>query len=331
MDIPILTIVVPCYNEEAVFRETAKQLSEVVSKLIVTKQIADQSGILFVDDGSKDATWSLIQTQNTQNKFIKGLKLAHNVGHQNALLAGLEVANKYSDCIISIDADLQDDVSVITTFLEKYWQGYDVVFGVREKRDTDTFFKRSTALGYYSLMNKIGIHLIPNHADFRLMSKRAVTELLKYKEANIFLRGIVPMIGFPSTIVKYDRKERYAGESKYPLKKMIAFAFDGLTSFSVVPIRFVSLMGILSVLVSLGLGTYALYREIAGLTISGWSSLFIAICFFGGLQLLGIGMIGEYIGKIYHETKQRPKYAIEEELNSPVLLESHRQFESAHL
>jgi polyisoprenyl-phosphate glycosyltransferase len=311
MNKPVLTIVVPCYNEEEVLKESSFQLSSVINKLIEDALISQNSKILFVDDGSKDHTWELIEDESEKSHFVRGLKLAKNVGHQNALLAGLEIANEQSDCVVSIDADLQDDIHVIQTFVEKYWDGFDIVFGVRDKRETDTFFKRTTALGFYRFMEKIGINLVPNHADFRLMSKRALDQLLKYREINLFLRGLVPMIGFSSTKVYYDRKERFAGESKYPVKKMLAFAFDGITSFSVAPIRFVSFLGFLAVIFSVFAGGYAFIQEILGHTESGWTSLMISIWFVGGLQLLGIGVIGEYIGKIYSEVKSRPRYAIE--------------------
>ena len=311
MNKPVLTIVVPCYNEEEVLLETASQLSGVLQELIHDVLISNESRILFVDDGSKDRTWELIENETEHNSFVKGLKLARNVGHQNALIAGLETANKQSDCVVSIDADLQDDIAVIRTFVEKYLEGFDIVYGVRDHRDTDTFFKRTTAVGFYRFMEKIGIKLVPNHADFRLMSKRALDELFRYKETNLFLRGLVPLVGFPSTRVYYDRKERLAGESKYPLKKMLAFAFDGITSFSVAPIRFVTLLGFLAVIVSMIVGIYTLVQKFTGQTESGWSSLMISIWFVGGLQLMGIGMIGEYVGKIYHEVKRRPKFAIE--------------------
>ncbi|MEH7350709.1 glycosyltransferase family 2 protein [Gottfriedia acidiceleris] len=312
--IPLLTIVVPCYNEQEVFEETAYQLTYLIEELIYDSLISDDSKILFVDDGSKDRTWELIEKESNDNLFVKGLKLAKNVGHQNALIAGLEIANKQSDCVVSIDADLQDDINVIRNFVEKYKEGFDIVYGVRDNRETDTFFKRSTALGFYRFMGKIGINLVPNHADFRLMSKRALDELFKYKETNLFLRGLVPLVGFPSTNVYYDRKERFAGESKYPLKKMLSFAFDGITSFSIAPIRFVSLLGFLSIIFSLIAGGYAIVQHLLGNTVSGWPSLMVSIWFVGGVQLLGIGMIGEYIGKIYHEVKNRPRYAIETDL-----------------
>ena len=314
MNQPILTIVVPCYNEEEVFMETSSQLSTVLEELMEDALISRESKLLFVDDGSKDRTWELIEGESERNPLVKGLKLARNVGHQNALIAGLEMASKHSDCVISIDADLQDDVKVIREFVEKFWEGNDIVYGVRDSRDTDTYFKRTTAVGFYRFMEKIGIKLVPNHADFRLMSKRALEELFKYKETNLFLRGLVPLVGFQSTHVYYDRKERYAGESKYPLKKMLAFAFDGITSFSIAPIRFVSFIGFLSMIISVLAGAYAIIQEILGHTVSGWASIVISIWFVGGLQLMGIGMIGEYIGKIYQEVKRRPKYAIEKNL-----------------
>lgn len=311
MNKPVLTIVVPCYNEEEVLVETASQLSGVIRDLIHHALISNESRILFVDDGSKDRTWELIENETEQNSYVEGLKLARNVGHQNALIAGLETANKQSDCVVSIDADLQDDIDVIRTFVEKYLEGFDIVYGVRDHRDTDTFFKRNTAVGFYRFMEKMGIKLVPNHADFRLMSKRALDELFRYKETNLFLRGLVPLVGFSSTRVYYDRKERFAGESKYPLKKMLAFAFDGLTSFSVAPIRFITMLGFLSVIVSIVVGIYTFVQKFIGQTVPGWSSLMISIWFVGGLQLMGIGMIGEYVGKIYQEVKRRPRFAIE--------------------
>lgn len=314
MNRPILTIVVPCYNEEEVFTETSFQLTTVVKELINERLVSSESTILFVDDGSKDRTWSLIEKENCGNLFVKGLKLARNVGHQNALLAGLEATYQQSDCVISIDADLQDDISVIRTFVEKYWLGYEVVYGVRDSRETDTLFKRTTAVGFYRFMNKLGIQLVQNHADFRLMSKRALGELMKYKEGNVFLRGLVPLVGFRSTEVTYDRKERTAGESKYPLKKMLAFAFDGITSFSVAPIRLLTPLGGASFLFSVAFGIYALIQKYLDHTQIGWTSLILSIWLVGGLRLMGIGLVGEYIGKIFNEVKQRPKYAIERDL-----------------
>ncbi|MEH6956203.1 glycosyltransferase family 2 protein [Neobacillus drentensis] len=324
MNKPVLTIVVPCFNEEEVLAETSAQLSSVLHELVEESMISLDSMILFVDDGSRDRTWELIEVENERNPNIRGLKLARNVGHQNALLAGLETAAKHSDCVISIDADLQDDITVIHQFIEKFWEGQDIVYGVRDSRETDTYFKRKTALGFYRIMERIGIKLVPNHADFRLMSKRALEELLKYKETNLFLRGLVPLVGFKSTKVYYDRKERFAGESKYPLKKMLAFAFDGITSFSVAPIRFVTFIGFLAVLISAIAGGYAITQELLGQTESGWTSLIISIWFVGGLQMLGIGIIGEYIGKIYHEVKRRPRYAVEKDLYTNIIKEKQQ-------
>ncbi|AEH54779.1 MULTISPECIES: glycosyltransferase family 2 protein [Heyndrickxia] len=311
---PKLTIVVPCYNEEAVLHETMKQLSGVLESLIQSKLIAKDSTLLFVDDGSRDKTWQIIESASARHPFVKGIKLSRNAGHQNALLAGLTVASEHSDCVISIDADLQDDIRAIRAFMEKYWQGYDIVYGVRDSRETDTWFKRTSAEGFYWLMGKMGIQLVPNHADFRLMSKRALEELLKYKEANLFLRGIIPLLGFPSAKVYYDRKERMAGESKYPLKKMLAFALDGITSFSITPVRFVTALGFITFILSAFVGLYALIEELAGHTVSGWASLIISIWLLGGLELMAVGLIGEYIGKIFKEVKRRPRYTIETNL-----------------
>ncbi|MET1249210.1 glycosyltransferase family 2 protein [Sporolactobacillus sp. STCC-11] len=308
---PLLTIVVPCYNEEAVLYETIKELSNVLSDLVNNDLINSKSILLFVDDGSSDETWSIIEKKSEVIPFIHGLKLSRNFGHQGALIAGLETAKAYSDCVISIDADLQDDVQAIKKFIEKYRDGYDIVYGVRDKRDTDTFFKRNTALAFYNLMGKMGVKLIPNHADFRLMSRRALDEFSKYQEENLFLRGIIPMLGFKSTKVYYDRKERFAGESKYPLKKMISFALDGLTSFSIVPIKMVSFTGFILVLIGVCIAIYTLFEKIFGNTITGWTSLMISIWIIGGMQLLAIGVIGEYVGKIFKETKNRPRYTVE--------------------
>jgi glycosyltransferase involved in cell wall biosynthesis len=312
---PVLTIVVPCYNEEEVLPETVKQLSDVLQDMIMDKLIADTSTILFVDDGSKDKTWPLIERFHRSNHYVTGLKLAKNAGHQSALLAGLMRAKDYADCVVSIDADLQDDVEVIREFVIKYHEGYEIVYGVRQGRDTDTFFKRATAQGFYKLMTKMGVHIHYNHADFRLMSKRTLNELEKFQEVNLFLRGIVPLIGFPSTKVYYDRKERFAGESKYPLKKMLAFAFDGITSFSVTPIRFVTLMGFFLFVCSIAAAIYALVGKLLGANVTGWTSLILSVWFIGGVQLLALGLIGEYIGKIYREVKRRPLYAVEKEVN----------------
>lgn len=308
---PILTIVVPCYNEEAVLDETMFQLNENIDRLIEENLISDQSKILFVDDGSKDKTWSIIYKESLNNQKVHGLKLARNVGHQNALLAGLVSAKNTSDCVVSIDADLQDDVKVIREFILKFREGFDIVYGVRAKRDTDHVLKRTTAEAFYKLMQKLGVNLIYNHADFRLMSKRAIDELERFDEVNLFLRGIVPLIGFPSTSVYYDRKERLAGDTKYPLKKMLSFAFEGITSFSVTPIRFVLLLGFLSFFTSLLFGSYFITLKFIGETETGWTSLITSIWLIGGLQLIAIGLIGEYIGKVYKESKRRPKYIVD--------------------
>ncbi|PQD95051.1 glycosyltransferase [Pradoshia eiseniae] len=311
MKLPVLTIIVPCYNEEEILPKTMDELTAVLLELMELKLVSNNSNMLFVDDGSKDHTWNLIQVESMQNHLVRGIKLAGNVGHQNALLAGLEAAQRQSDCVISIDADLQDDVSVIRTMVEKYNDGYDIVYGVRDKRQTDTFFKRNTALAFYRVMGTLGIQLIPNHADYRLMSKRALKELLKYKERNLFLRGMIPLIGFSQTKVFYERKERERGISKYPLKKMLSFAFDGITSFSVAPIRFVTYLGFITLLVSILAGGYALLQKWLGNTQSGWTSIMISLWIIGGLQLIGIGVVGEYIGKIFKEVKRRPIYAID--------------------
>jgi len=311
-----LVIVVPCYNEEEVLPETITRLTRVLEDLISQNRISPRSSILFVDDGSKDATWKLISEYNKANRFVAGLKLARNAGHQNALLAGLKKAGESADCVISIDADLQDDLAAIPQMVLKYQEGYEVVYGVRKKRETDTFFKRFTAEGFYKLMNKLGAEVVFNHADFRLLGKRALSAFAQFEEANLFIRGIVPLVGFQSTTVFYDRAERFAGESKYPLKKMLAFAFDGITSLSVAPIRMVTVIGVIFALLSLVAGIYAIIIKSIGNSIPGWTSLIISLWFIGGVQIMCLGMIGEYIGKIYKETKRRPKYILEEELNS---------------
>jgi len=312
--LPLVTIVVPCYNEQEVLKDTITQLSSVLDDLRKEELISANSKILFVDDGSKDRTWSLIAMESTINSYVTGLKLSCNVGHQKALLAGLEKAKSKSDCVISIDADLQDDVSVIRSFLLKYHEGDEIVYGVRDSRETDTFFKRNTALCFYRFMQKLNINLVYNHADYRLMSKRAIEELLRYKEADLFLRGIVPLIGFKSSNVTYNRKERLAGETKYPLKKMVSFAFNGLTSFSVVPIRAFTFLGCLLFFISVMTGCYAFIQKLLGNTSIGWTSLIISIWLLGAIQLISIGVVGEYIGKIFIEVKKRPPYAVDIDL-----------------
>lgn len=306
-----LFMVIPCYNEEEVLPETSKRMIEKYNSLIEKKYISKESKIMLVDDGSKDKTWSLIEQLVNDNEYFVGLKLSRNRGHQNAVLAGLMTAKDEADVVISMDADLQDDINAIDRFLEEYEKGYDVVYGVRSSRKTDTAFKRSTALGFYKLMQKMGVEVIYNHADFRLMSKRVLMHLADYKEVNLFLRGMVPLVGFKSTTVEYERAERFAGKSKYPLKKMISFALDGITSLSVKPIRMIFSLGLVIFIISLIMLIYALIRYIMGLTVAGWTSILGSIWLLGGIQLLAMGVVGEYIGKIYNETKARPRFIIE--------------------
>lgn len=306
-----LFMVIPCYNEEEVLPETSKRMIEKYNSLIEKKYISKESKIMLVDDGSKDKTWSLIEQLVTDNEYFVGLKLSRNRGHQNAVLAGLMTAKDEADVVISMDADLQDDINAIDRFLEEYEKGYDVVYGVRSSRKTDTAFKRSTALGFYKLMQKMGVEVVYNHADFRLMSKRVLMHLADYKEVNLFLRGMVPLVGFKSTTVEYERAERFAGKSKYPLKKMISFALDGITSLSVKPIRMIFSLGLVIFIISLIMLIYALIRYIMGLTVAGWTSILGSIWLLGGIQLLAMGVVGEYIGKIYNETKARPRFIIE--------------------
>ncbi|MDC2842322.1 glycosyltransferase family 2 protein [Limosilactobacillus mucosae] len=307
----ILTIVVPCYNEEEVLPETTKELGQILNNLIAKKKIASNSKILFVNDGSKDNTWEIISSYSKKLDYVTGIKFTRNYGHQNALLAGMSLAVKYSDMIITIDADLQDDVNAIYKMVDKFIEGYDVVYGVRNSRDTDSFFKKHTALMYYSLMKKMGVNLVPDSADYRLLSKRATEALLNYKERNLFLRGMVPLVGYKSTKVYYPRKERYAGTSKYPLKKMIHFALDGITSFSIAPIHLIMTMGIVVMLISIVLMIYTIIEKIQGHIVPGWSSLMISIWFLGGVQLISVSVIGEYIGKVFTEVKHRPRFNIE--------------------
>lgn len=315
-NIPVLYLVIPCYNEEAVLPETTKRLTEKMHTMIRAEQVDPESRILYVDDGSKDKTWALISEYAEAIPYVDGVKLAHNRGHQNALLAGLMTAMPLCDCAISMDADLQDDINVIDRFVEKYMEGCDVVYGVRNKRETDTFFKRTTAEGFYKFMKILGVDVVFNHADYRLMSRRALEGLSEYKEVNLFLRGIVPLIGFKSDYVDYDRAERFAGESKYPLKKMISFALDGITSFSVKPLKLISNLGILiSVLSIFGL-LYALISHLCGVTVAGWTAIVASIWLLGGLQMLCLGVVGGYIGKIYSEVKQRPRFLIETHLKA---------------
>jgi len=310
-----LAIVVPCYNEEEVLDDTIKQLSGVISDLILKKKISNDSFILFVDDGSKDSTWDMIEAAHFSSKFVKGLKLAGNVGHQNALLAGLMHAKTMSDAMISIDADLQDDISVIEQMTDLMDSGCDIVYGVRSGRKTDTFFKRTTAQSFYKIMKMMGVKSVYNHADFRLMSRRAVEALSEFKERNLFLRGIVPTLGYKTDCVYYERKERMAGESKYPLKKMISFAFDGITSFSTKPMTFIMGIGITMIFFAILMAVYSLVRYNQNNVVAGWTSLWLAMWFIGGIITFSIGLVGEYIGKIYMEVKERPRFIVEKELD----------------
>ena len=307
----ILAIVVPCYNEEEMLPITFESLRGKLAELIGKNKISPESFLLFVDDGSRDRTWELIDNENKIHKEVRGLKLAGNVGHQFALTAGLVFAKDISDISISIDADLQDDIDVFEEMIDKFHDGCDIVYGVRNKRKTDSVFKRVTAQGFYRVMNFFGAKTIYNHADFRLMSKRAMEQYSQYKEQNLFIRGIVPLIGYRTDCVYYDRKIRVAGKSKYPLRKMLALAIEGITSFSVKPIRYIVLLGFLSVLLSLAAFIYALVSYIFFTVEPGWTSLIVSIWFLGGVQLISIGLIGEYIGKIYMEVKGRPRYNIE--------------------
>lgn len=306
-----LMVVIPCYNEEEVLPETARRLTEKMASLTQRGMISEDSRVLLVDDGSKDRTWELIQGLHEQNPLFEGVKLSRNRGHQNALLAGLMTARDRCDICISMDADLQDDMDAMDRFIEEYQKGCEVVYGVRNKRDTDTAFKRQTALMFYRLMKGLGVDITYNHADYRLMSNRALNALGQFGEVNLFLRGLAPLVGFQSGVVTYDRSERFAGESKYPLKKMLSFAVDGITSFSVKPLRLITTVGVVIFVMSLLMLLYTLISWIAGHTVIGWTSTLASIWMIGGIQLLSLGVIGEYIGKIYNETKRRPRYLIE--------------------
>ena len=306
-----LYIVVPCYNEEAVLSETSSRLKDKLLRLIEAGLAGTGSRILFVDDGSSDKTWEVIEALHNSDLTFSGLKLARNSGHQNALLAGLMTAMNASDVTISMDADLQDDIECLDEFMRLYYSGCDVVYGVRSDRKTDTAFKQWSAKGFYRVMQKLGVNIVYNHADYRLMSKRALEGLASFREVNMFLRGIVPLIGYKTGIVEYARGARFAGESKYPLKKMLAFAWDGISSFSIRPIRMITFLGFFLFFVSLCMMLYSLVRKVTGQTVPGWSALMISTWFLGGLQLFALGAIGEYIGKIYSEVKARPKYIIE--------------------
>lgn len=309
-----LMIVVPAYNEEEVLPKSLDILGEMIKRLVNQKLVAVGSKIVVVNDGSSDKTWEIIKKYHESNSEIAGINFSRNFGHQNAIIGGLSAAVDYGDIFITIDADLQDDVEAIVSMLEARLKGFDIVYGARNNRETDTSFKKWTASAFYNIMKKIGVEMVPQAADYRLMSRRAVEYLLKYKERNLFLRGIVPTIGFPSTIVYYARKEREAGTTKYPLRKMLSFAWDGITSFSVVPMHFVLGMGIVTTLVSLFMLLYAAWQYFSGTTIQGWSSLMVSIWFLGGVQLIGLSVIGEYVGKVFNEVKGRPRYIIKDNL-----------------
>lgn len=304
----VLYVVVPCYNEEDCLDETNRRLTKKLDSLIEAGIIDKKSRIVYVDDGSKDRTWEKIAGYKSP---VIGIKLSRNRGHQNALLAGLIYAKDHANMIISMDADLQDDIDAVDKFIAKYYDGYEIVYGVRSDRKKDSVFKRNTALLFYKIMNALGAEVVHNSADYRLMSKRAVEELSKYKEVNLFLRGIVPLIGLNSTTVKYPRAERFAGKSKYPLKKMMKFAWDGITSFSIKPIRVVLWLGILFFIASLIVTIYALIVKIIGDAVSGWTFIICSIWLLGGIQMISLGLVGEYVGKIYAESKNRPRYIIE--------------------
>ena len=314
----ILYLVIPCYNEEKVLPETSKQLLEKLNYLISNEKISPESRIVFIDDGSKDKTWEMISQLHMKNKIFQGIKLTRNKGHQNALLAGLMTVMNHCDITISLDADLQDDINAIDEMVDKYHEGCDVVYGVRSARKKDTVFKKITAEGFYKLINSMGAEIVYNHADYRLMSRKALEGLQRFEEVNLFLRGVVPMIGYKSDKVYYERKERFAGESKYPLKKMLAFAWEGITSLSTKPIKFISMLGGLIFIISIIMLVYSLVRHFMGETETGWTSMILSIWSLGGLQLLAIGIIGEYIGKVYLETKKRPKFIVEKYLSDEI-------------
>lgn len=309
---PVLYIVVPCYNEQAVLPITSKEFLNKINQLVANNKISDYSRVMFVNDGSKDDTWNIICELAQSNPHYVGISQSRNRGHQNAVLAGLMEAKDECDITISIDCDGQDDINAMDAMVDAYLDGCDVVYGVRSKRDTDTFFKRFTAEGFYKVMNAMGAEVVFNHADYRLMSSRVLQEFAKFEEVNLFLRGMVPLVGFKSTSVYYERHERIAGESHYPLKKMIALAFDGITSLSVKPIRLITTAGLVISLLSLIGILWAVIASLCGNAVAGWASTACIVCFMGGMQALFLGIIGEYIGKIYMETKHRPRYIISE-------------------
>ena len=310
----ILYLVIPCYNEEEVLPITTKKLTEKLDNMIKDKLVSKESRIMYVNDGSKDRTWELIGQFNKTNKYVTGVNLSRNRGHQNALLAGLMTAKEYADIVVSMDADLQDDIDVVDKMVIEYNNGCDIVYGVRSARKTDTWFKKTTAEGFYKFMALLGVEIVYNHADYRLMSKRALNELENFKEVNLFLRGIIPLLGFKTAKVEYERKERFAGESKYPLKKMLNFALEGILSFSIKPIRIITSAGFIVSFLSFLFLIYVIIGHFVSDNVTGWTTIVALICFFGSFQVLCIGIIGEYIGKIYNETKHRPRYIIEDVL-----------------
>ena len=308
----ILYLVIPCYNEEEVLRDTAAKLKDKMDDMKARNIIAPESRVIFVNDGSMDLTWHIIEKLHQEDKLFGGINLTRNRGHQNALLGGLLTVKDDADMVISLDADLQDDIDVLETMVNKYYEGYDVVYGVRSNRKKDSFFKRSTAQFFYKLTKNLGGELVYNHADFRLMSRRAIEGLAEFGEVNLFLRGIVPLIGYPSTIVEYERKERLAGKSKYPLSKMFGLAVEGITSLSVKPIRIVTFLGTLVFVGSIAMLIYVLVSYFTGHVVAGWASILVSVWVIGGILLISMGIVGEYIGKIYLETKKRPRYIVEQ-------------------
>lgn len=312
---PVLYVVIPCYNEEEVLPETSKRLKAKLEKLMGEDKISHSSRIMFVNDGSKDRTWEMICKLHEADSIFSGVNLSRNRGHQNALLAGLMTAKDLCDAAISMDADLQDDIDAVDAMVEKFAEGCEIVYGVRSSRKKDTFFKRFTAEAFYRLMNFLGAETVFNHADYRLMSRRALEGLAQFKEVNLFLRGIIPMIGYTSATVEYERGERFAGESKYPLKKMLKFAFEGITSLSTKPIRYITILGMLLFLVSVIMLIVFIIQWAMGVTVVGWASVICSVWAIGGLILFSLGIIGEYIGKIYLESKERPRFLIRDVLN----------------
>lgn len=310
----ILYIVVPCYNEEEVLGETNKRLNEKIKSLVSKKVISDKSRIMYVNDGSKDKTWEIIEKLNKESKYVTGVKLSRNRGHQNALLAGLMTAKEYADIVISMDADLQDDINAVDEMIDKYYEGCEIVYGVRSSRKKDTFFKKFTAEGFYKIMKFMGVDIVFNHADYRLTSKTVLDELSNYKEVNLFLRGIFPLIGYKTDIVYYERAERFAGESKYPLKKMLSFAWEGITSFTVKPLKMIMNLGLTIAILSFIFLIYVVVGYFIGNSVSGWTTIIVLLCLFSGIQIFCIGIIGEYLGKVYIETKERPRFCIEKVL-----------------